>query len=55
MKSIFVTVVLCFGLISIAHSQKKWNETPKGTFNLVENQGGKTLGYSPLSGWHSKI
>lgn len=28
----------------------KWTETDKGTFRLVENPGGQTLGYSPASG-----
>ncbi|MFN8346918.1 MAG: glycoside hydrolase family 3 N-terminal domain-containing protein [Spirosomataceae bacterium] len=32
------------------YAQTKWKETPKGSFNLVENQGGQTLGYSPNSG-----
>lgn len=31
-------------------SQKKWSETTKGTYNLVTNPGGQTLGYSPTSG-----
>jgi len=31
-------------------AQQKWNETSKGTFNLIQNQGGQTLGYSPASG-----
>lgn len=31
-------------------AQKKWSETPKGTFNRIENIGGQTLGYSPNSG-----
>ncbi len=28
----------------------KWTETDKGSFKLVTNQGGQTLGYSPASG-----
>lgn len=28
----------------------KWTETDKGSFKLVTNQGGQTLGYSPTSG-----
>ncbi len=35
---------------SSVYAQIKWKETPKGSFNLVENQGGQTLGYSPMSG-----
>mgnify|MGYP006184567601 FL=1 len=31
-------------------AQKKWSETPKGSFNRIENTGGQTLGYSPNSG-----
>lgn len=31
-------------------AQKKWSETPKGSFHLIENKGGQTLGYSPKSG-----
>ncbi len=31
-------------------AQKKWSETPKGSFNRIENIGGQTLGYSPNSG-----
>ena len=31
-------------------AQKKWSETSKATFNVVENNGGLTLGYSPESG-----
>ena len=28
----------------------KWTETDKGTFKLISNEGGQTLGYSPTSG-----
>lgn len=28
----------------------KWTETGKGDYNLIENQGGQNLGYSPTSG-----
>ncbi len=28
----------------------KWKESPKEGYNLVENEGGQTLGYSPASG-----
>lgn len=31
-------------------AQKKWTETANETFNIVKNQGGQTLGYSPNSG-----
>jgi beta-glucosidase len=45
---------LFFLILTVAaspvYAQTKWKETPKGSFNLVENQGGQTLGYSPNSG-----
>lgn len=31
-------------------AQQKWTETSKGVFNLIQNPGGRTLGYSPTSG-----
>ena len=31
-------------------AQKKWTETANETFNIIKNQGGQTLGYSPNSG-----
>ena len=31
-------------------AQKKWSETSKGGFQLIENKGGQTLGYSTKSG-----
>ena len=34
----------------VLYAQKKWVETPKGSYNLVQNNGGQTLGYSPKSG-----
>ncbi|MNS11131.1 Periplasmic beta-glucosidase precursor [compost metagenome] len=33
-----------------SYAQKKWTETPKGSYNIVQNQGGQALGYSPKSG-----
>ncbi len=46
--------ILTFALLSVAvtssFAQKKWAETPKESYNLVTNTGGKTLGYSPESG-----
>ena len=32
------------------YAQKKWSETSQGSYNIVQNQGGKTLGYAPSSG-----
>ncbi|MEA5426504.1 glycoside hydrolase family 3 protein [Arcicella lustrica] len=50
MKISFFTsaVLLCASMSVVA--QKKWSETSKGTFSLIQNQGGQTLGYSPNSG-----
>ncbi|CAH0994343.1 hypothetical protein EMA8858_00452 [Emticicia aquatica] len=50
MKKTFIAFSFLYFLGTLAFAQKKWSETPKGTFNLVENQGGQTLGYSPISG-----
>ena len=48
-KQIVIPALLLF-LATQMEAQKKWTETPKGNFNLVENKGGQTLGYSPKSG-----
>lgn len=50
MKKYALTVLISFGTLTMVFAQKKWNETPKGSFNLIQNQSGKTLGYSPASG-----
>ena len=50
MKNKLAGVLILQFLILTASAQTKWKETPKGSFNLVENQGGQTLGYSPRSG-----
>ena len=42
--SLMIALFFCFGCTS------KWTETDKGTFKLINNQGGQTLGYSPASG-----
>ena len=44
--SLFFIILLTFSL----EAQKKWNETAKGTYNIVQNPNGQTLGYSPSSG-----
>lgn len=31
-------------------AQQKWTESTKGSFNLVQNQGGQSIAYSPSSG-----
>jgi beta-glucosidase len=50
MKRQIVLPALLLFLATQMEAQKKWTETPKGNFNLVENKGGQTLGYSPKSG-----
>lgn len=44
----FASLLLLFA--TQMEAQRKWSETPKGTFNRIENIGGQTLGYSPNSG-----
>ncbi|HPI69716.1 MAG TPA: glycoside hydrolase family 3 N-terminal domain-containing protein, partial [Tenuifilaceae bacterium] len=46
-KILFTALIL--GIYVTVSAQKKWSETSKGTFNLVKNQGGQSLGYSPSS------
>lgn len=41
---LMATIILSTGCTS------KWKETDKGTFKLVKNEGGQSLGYSPASG-----
>lgn len=50
MKKYTLPVLILTVALSPMYAQTKWKETQKGSFNLVENQGGKTLGYSPMSG-----
>lgn len=47
--SFFTSAVLLCASLSVS-AQQKWSETSKGTFNLIQNQSGQTLGYSPVSG-----
>jgi beta-glucosidase len=35
---------------SVVHAQQKYTSTAAGTYTVVKNQGGQTLGYSPASG-----
>jgi beta-glucosidase len=42
--------LLAISILLISGCGKKWTEEQKGTFNLVHNKGGQTLGYSPASG-----
>ena len=41
---------LVVSLLFVFGCYPKWTETDKGSFKLVTNQGGQTLGYSPTSG-----
>ena len=50
MKKTVVLNALILMLGAQTYAQKKWVETPKGSYNLVQNNGGLTLGYSPKSG-----
>jgi beta-glucosidase len=50
MKKQIVLPALLLLLGTQMEAQKKWSETPKGSFHLIENKGGQTLGYSPKSG-----
>ncbi len=50
MKTQITFASLMLLLATQMEAQKKWSETPKGSFNRIENTGGQTLGYSPNSG-----
>lgn len=50
MRKQVLSFLILTAALSPIYAQTKWKETPKGSFNLVENQGGQTLGYSPMSG-----
>lgn len=50
MKKQFVLPAVLLLLVTQMEAQKKWSETPKGSFNRIENKGGQTLGYSLKSG-----
>lgn len=50
MKKTLLFPALLLVLATQMEAQKKWTETPKGNFHLIENKGGQTLGYSPKSG-----
>lgn len=49
MKKLY-SVLLFVVVTSAVFAQKKWSETTKGTYNLVTNPNGQTLGYAPTSG-----
>ncbi|TDE55125.1 glycoside hydrolase family 3 protein [Flavobacterium sp. GT3P67] len=50
MKKRIVLPALILLVAMQTYAQKKWTETPKDSHNIVQNQGGQTLGYSPKSG-----
>lgn len=50
MKTQITFASLMLFLATQVEAQKKWSETPKGSFNRIENTGGQILGYSPKSG-----
>jgi len=50
MRNTIAIAILLLIIHADSFSQKKWTETSRETFNLIENPGGKTLGYSPTSG-----
>lgn len=50
MKKTVLLNALILMLGAQTYAQKKWIETPKGSYNLVQNKEGQTLGYSPKSG-----
>ena len=50
MKKRIVLPALILLVGTQTYAQKKWTETPKDSHNIVQNQGGQTLGYSPKSG-----
>ncbi len=45
-----LSLLLVVILTSSLEAQKKWSETAKGSYNLVKNPNGQTLGYSASSG-----
>jgi beta-glucosidase len=50
MKSKIAIIAFTLGIFSHAFAQKKWTESSKGTFTIVQNASGQTLGYVPESG-----
>jgi beta-glucosidase len=50
MKKGIVLPALLVLLGTHSYAQKKWSEVPKGSYNIIQNQGGQALGYSPKSG-----
>lgn len=52
MKTVLLTCFACLSLASASVAQQKWTvaEAAGGTYLVVKNPGGQTLGYSPGSG-----
>ena len=50
MNKITLSGCLFLGIITTTLAQQKWSETSQAGFTLVQNQGGKALGYAPASG-----
>ena len=50
MKRIVFTGLTLFTLAPCVVAQQKWTATEAGTYRLVKNPGGQTLGYTPESG-----
>ena len=50
MKRIVLTGLTLFTLAPCVVAQQKWTATEAGTYRLVKNPGGQTLGYTPESG-----
>ena len=49
-NTLFVNLLLIVSIWAILGCQPKWSETPQGDIMIVNNEGGKTLGYSTISG-----
>ena len=50
MKNVVATLLTCLSVMPFAVAQQKWSESKVGTYQLIKNQGGQSLGYSPVSG-----
>lgn len=50
MKQYLRILFACNLLVLLSSCGPRWSETDKGDYNIVDNKGGKTLGYSSHSG-----